>query len=915
MTIKLSSLASRTALYGVLGLSIFSQGALAQETSDTTDDANLTLEEIIVTGKRASLERSLATKRDARQVLDSISAEELGKFPDANVADSLQHITGITISRAHGGEGQYVTVRGLPPQYSIVTLNNRILATDDDGRDFAFDVLPSEVISGADVLKSPEAAALEGSIGGSVNLRSARPLDRSGFNAAIRGESDYNTLSKDLGYKVSGVISQTFADDTVGFLVGMTYQDKTVRSDGLGEMFFNQDWPSAEDVGAEGQLGSADVLTSPCCYSVGTWIEQKKRWAVSGALQFKPNDRLEMTFDGLFTRLDSPASGYNESFYVEYYDGSDAGDYGNWSDIVVDNGLVTSMTVHGLVPEQVTRVEHRVVDTYQMGWNGKYDVTDNFRIMGDVYYSKAKRLSGGKDSWVVAGAAGDHTGYFSLNENGLPNIVMELEDGRSLAELGNDDYGVHWAELGGTDVRDEVTGSTLDFDFTPNMDYVAAIKFGGAYTKRKKVRDTVDNLENACNYCDYPFTFGDVGVDVVRPMPIDNFMAGVDGDFPRTFVVFDLDAYWEALRASDGQTINGITYPENYSDLMTPVRNPVKSYAVDEETWAGYAQVDLEGESWFANVGARLVHTSTSVDYAVNEITSIVFVDSGGATSHYDVTYSEAVEKSDSGSYTRFLPSMNLGYWLQEDLLLRFAAAKTMARPSLNQLAPTREDYAYDGDFSMYIDGNVALKPISAKQADLALEWYFQEGSALTAALFWKDIDGFVTSQGSYDVPIAGQEFYVEQPVNGQSAKVKGVEVGLQYFFQNGFGIIANYTYTDTKARIDGVEEGLEGVSKHAYSLAGLYQNDKFEAMVSADYSGKTIVALYSPIEGVPSTGEAVTWVSASLSYHLTEQVDIYAKGNNLTNAKERAFLGDPRLVSGFETWGRSFFLGASYTF
>ncbi|WP_308910361.1 TonB-dependent receptor [Pseudokordiimonas caeni] len=907
--------ASRTALCGILGMGAFSQALLAQDAPAASGGEDAVFDEIVVTGKRASLERSLATKREARSVLDSISAEELGKFPDANVADSLQHITGITISRGHGGEGQYVTVRGLPPQYSIVTLNNRILATDDDGRDFAFDVLPSEVISGADVLKSPVASALEGSIGGSVNLRSARPLDRPGFNASVRGEGDYNSLSEDLGYKFSGVISQTFKDDTVGVQLGVTYADRSVRSDGLGEMHFNQDWPSAADIGAEGQLGSADVLTSPCCYSIGTWLEQKKRWAVSGALQFRPNDKFEMTLDGLFTRLDSPASGYNEAFYVEYYDESDAGEFGNWSDIVIDNGLVTGMTVHGLVPEQVTRVEHRVVDTYQVGWNGKYDFNESFRAVGDIYYSKAKRLSGGKDSWVVAGAAGDHTGHFSLNENGLPNITIELEDGRSLADLGNDDYGVHWAELGGTDVHDEVFGSTLDFEANPDMGLVSAIKFGGAYTKRTKKRDTVDNLDNACNYCDYPFTFGDVGVDVVRPLPVDNFMSGVDGDFPREFVVFDLDAYWAALRASDGQTINGITYPENYSDLMTPVRNPVKSYGVKEETWAGYVQADFEGDNWFANVGGRLIHSKTSVDYAVNEITSIVFVDSGGATSHYDVTYSEAVPKSGSGSYTKFLPSMNFGYWMREDLILRFAAAKTMARPSLNQLAPTREDYAYDGDFSIYVDGNVDLKPIKANQMDLAVEWYFKEGSALTGALFWKDISGFVTSQASYDVPIAGQEFYVEAPVNGESAKVKGFEVGLQYFFDNGFGIIANYTYTDTKAKIGGVEEGLEGVSKHAYSLAGIYANDKFEAMISADYSGKTIVSLFSPIEGVPSTGEAVTWVSASLSYHLTDHIDIYAKGNNLTNAKERSYLGDPRLVSGFESWGRSFFLGASYNF
>jgi outer membrane receptor protein involved in Fe transport len=152
----------------------------------TQDASAAELQEIVVTGLRASLEKSLDVKRHASVVLDSINAEELGRFPDADVADSLEHLPGITIDRTTGGEGQKVTVRGFGPQYNIVTLNNRILATDDDGRDLAFDVLPSEVISGADVLKSSEASALEGSIGGTVNLRTASPFDNRGFHGDRR---------------------------------------------------------------------------------------------------------------------------------------------------------------------------------------------------------------------------------------------------------------------------------------------------------------------------------------------------------------------------------------------------------------------------------------------------------------------------------------------------------------------------------------------------------------------------------------------------------------------------------------------------------------------------------------------------------------------------------------------------------
>jgi len=153
------------------------------------------LETGVIDGLRESLNKSLNEKRNAEIVQDSIDAIELGRFPDADVADSLRHITGVNITRTTGGEGQYIGIRGLGSQYNIVTLNNRIVATDDDGRALAFDVLPADVISGADVYKSSQASALEGSIGGTVNLRSARPFDNPGLHTAVRVEGNYNDMS------------------------------------------------------------------------------------------------------------------------------------------------------------------------------------------------------------------------------------------------------------------------------------------------------------------------------------------------------------------------------------------------------------------------------------------------------------------------------------------------------------------------------------------------------------------------------------------------------------------------------------------------------------------------------------------------------------------------------------------------
>src|SRR6188768_1608626 len=219
---------------GRLTLSLLSQGialallapgaALAQAPSQNqSSEAAGDIETVVVSGVRASMTKSVELKRDAGTVQDSISAVELGKFPDDNVADSLSHITGVAISRTAGGEGQKVSVRGLGPEYTLTTFNDRILATDGAGRDFAYDVLPSEVISGADVIKGAQASLSEGAIGGLVNLRSAGPFDQPGQNGALRMEGDRNDMSELDGYKFSGVYSNTFANETFGIMLGAVY--------------------------------------------------------------------------------------------------------------------------------------------------------------------------------------------------------------------------------------------------------------------------------------------------------------------------------------------------------------------------------------------------------------------------------------------------------------------------------------------------------------------------------------------------------------------------------------------------------------------------------------------------------------------------------------------------------------------
>ena len=265
-----------------------------------------------MTGLKASLEKSLDTKKNAGIVEDSIDAEELGRFPDSDVADSLEHLPGITITRTTGGEGQKVSVRGFGPQYNIVTLNNRILATDDDGRDLAFDVLPSEVISGADVLKSSEASALEGSIGGTVNLRTASPFENPGLHTGVHAEGNYNDMSTLYGKKFSAFIENTMLDNTLGFLVGGVVSNNQTRTDSLNAFSQNIYGPTSV-MTADG--ATVPVSVSPCCITFGSIFDTKKREALSGSLEWRPNDHFSLIADGLWTKLEDDQIGYNQSYY------------------------------------------------------------------------------------------------------------------------------------------------------------------------------------------------------------------------------------------------------------------------------------------------------------------------------------------------------------------------------------------------------------------------------------------------------------------------------------------------------------------------------------------------------------------------------------------------------------------------
>lgn len=917
------------------------------------------LTEVIVTGGlRESLGKSLEEKQQATVVTDSINALELGRFPDDDVADSLRHITGVTISRTTAGDGQYVGVRGLGSNYNIVTLNNRILATDDDGRALAFDVLPADVISGADVYKSSQALALEGSIGGTVNMRSARPFDNPGFHTAARIEGNYNDMSEYYGKKGSVFVSDTNSAGTLGFLLGAVASRTKNRTDALNYNIYDGNNPGVWPLtGADSQ-----AVIGECCISFGSVVDNKRRDAVTGTLEWEPNDTLHVAVDGLYTRLTDPQIAYNQAYYPDF--NYDANGDPEWSNVVVKNGLITSFTGNTFTPEIVNQTIDRRVTTALIGVNASWHPTSNLRIDADAYQSKSNRPEGGRDAFVTSGLEST-TPYnqeiinWKNNPGGLPSISVTLPGGVDYAQalasgaLNDNYWTAHYTGLSGDSIHDKVTGATLDGTLKlDNAGPLSQLRFGLAQTRRHKTRDHYDNdwTGGSSQYDFYttpvganPITYGILGAKVISTMTFPNYMQGAGGTFPTTIAVFNIPNLLAALQKLDGQPNLYVPGAPNYNFAASlPQFNAINSYNVNEVSTAAYFQMDFAGENWNGNAGVRLVHTRTTAGTAVNEIQTVTIGNTANPTDPALVDYSDATPITTTGSYTMPLPSLNFVYRFRPDLQVRFGASETMTRPELNQLAPTRTDNTLNRDYEITYSGNSNLKPIKAWSADVSIEWYYQPKSALTLAIFGKDIKDFITTGTQTNVDLGVQGFFngsttpvpllytVFTPINGDKGYVEGLELGFQHFFSNGLGVHGQYTRTFSKAYVAGQFVGdLEGVSPNSASFGVLYEKGPISANVNWDYDGPSVAQTFTEIQGMSAYQNSFSWVTGQVSYEMLKGFKVYVEGKNLANAIARTYLGNRQdavwsggtavtgssVGRGYTAYGRMYTLGISYRY
>jgi iron complex outermembrane receptor protein len=879
------------ALFCSAGVASLAQAAQASEAAGADAKAGNEVSEIVVTGSyAASLEKASKLKREADVVIDAISAEDVGKFPSSNIGEALQRVPGVTLDRTNQGssptrgEATHINVRGLPPDFQNVQLNGRNIAVNEavenggkEGRQFRFDVLPSDVVSLVEVVKTPTGETTEGGIAGNVNLRTYRPLDI-GNRLSLSAKANYGQLVDKVDGSYSALGSWTNADGTFGALLSVVYSNRHARQDRA----YQQDpWLTGRNT----NLFPAGDVYLPARVRPTIETEDRHRYTAAGSLQYRPNDDFETNVDFLATRLNNSYKEYGVDFFLN--GGSlRAGSFTVDANKTAIKGIMDNVQVQ--LSDETSLQRH---DLWSVGVNQKW-TPGAWVVSADANYSRADSSTERPIVRTRFVANGTSVAYdFSRGYQELPILTPSI----SLT-----DPTLFTSVLSNVQARPQIAWDTdlgLKLDVSRTFDgFITRAAAGVSYEQREHDYWRIDR--NAPTFVGV--TPAQAGPGSVNPLPYDDFLKGFAAGYPRTW----LDPN-NALLFAKYLPPALLQTPPTPQDLLTQSH-------FNEDITSGYAVASFKGElgsiPYSGNVGLRVSSTQQTVFGYTNQVVNGVLI---ANPVKYEKTYRDV------------LPSFNLKFDLTEELILRLAASKAISRPSLNVLAPGLSLHA---DLPTASGGNPEVDPFRAKNYDVSLEWYFDRFGKVSVAGFIKDFDSYITTAQS-QLTIPGSKFgtyLLTAPQNGGKAKMTGLELGYQQRFTflpepfDGLGAEASYTYVkqDSEFRSGArlVKDSFIGVSKVSYNVVGFYEKGPLAARLGWFWRDH-YVARIGPSNGTDEIFDAFGSLDGSVTYAVTPQLKLTFEGINLLDDSVFSYATIKQRPQEIFHYGRTFTAAVRYTF
>jgi len=863
------------------------------------------MEPIIVTGIRESLKKSLDTKRIADSHVEVITAEDIGKMPDKNVADSLMRIPGVNTSSASANEGGFdendrISMRGTNPSLTQTLINGHAVSSGDwfvlnqtgtVGRSVTYTLLPSEIVGTVVVHKSAQAVDVEGGVAGYVDIQTRKPLDfRKPLTVDVSLGGVYADLPGKTDPQFSGLLNWQNDDRTFGMLVQVFYEKRNLRRDGQEELFYEQIKPNSAVALAHPDLAN---VYYPGLIGSAFFEQERERKGGIVELQFKPSNDLDVNFSAFNSKLN--ATNYNRNFLL-------------WTTHFLAQGSGQSPD-----PGYVVRNGTLVSANFAATPGTQYGVYDQISRPNESAQSQFVDLDvtwRASDALSFRGKLGDTSGKGRTPTQDVGEFNSGIGSGASYSLHGTDtaanwNLGSESPGVPGTlswifgdqnvNVRDEENYAQLDGVYQIGSGSFTDLKFGARYADHSRKSAGVigqgpgagafDAASLPNGFSLYPSDFG----------------SGLGSGFPTGVWYFTADQ----LAAFNSHFTN--RDPVSRADWTA-------NYKLDEKDTAAYVQADFDGEGWGGNIGVRFVRTE-------EDVVSNVGVSAATPGAITTSAFGPYLPTAFDNTYNDILPSANVKFDLQEDLLLRFAASKTITRPDYSALAaPISLTFQPEAPGTVTGAGNGSnpnLKPVKSNNFDASVEYYFAPRALLSASVFYMDLTSYIgfghvtqtfkTFNQNYPQGFDAQ-YVLTVPVNS-SGSVTGFELAYEQPLFDNFGVALNYTYAD------GEEDGggpLVGTSKNTYNASAYYEDDHFNARVS--YTHRS--SFYSGLDrSTAFFQDAIGNVSASLGYRLDDMWSFTLDGLNLNNPKLKYYALNRDQPRAFYQNGRQYYFTVHFKF